>query len=103
MTHLQAVYLYDDPDTAGLDIDYLAGYLATEAPGLQVGVRTDFLPHHFGRFHRSIEGPSASWSANSPGLAPPRTWMPTKRGFRGRRLTSMMSTSPAFCRLRCVC
>ena len=36
MTHLQAVYLYDDPDTAGLDIDYLAGYLATEAPGLQV-------------------------------------------------------------------
>jgi len=50
VTHLQAVYLYDDPDTAGLDIDYLAGYLATEAPGLQVGVRTDFLTHHFGRF-----------------------------------------------------
>lgn len=50
MTHLQAVYLYDDPDTAGLDIDYLAGYVAAQAPGLDVGVRTDFLTHHFGRF-----------------------------------------------------
>lgn len=50
MTHLHTVYLYDDPDTAGLDIDYLAGSLAAEAPGLQVGVRTDFLTHHFGRF-----------------------------------------------------
>ncbi len=50
MTGLQTIYLYDDPDSQGLDIDYLAGYLASELPRVEVGVRTDFVTHHLGRF-----------------------------------------------------
>ncbi|MFP3903401.1 MAG: DUF6775 family putative metallopeptidase [Armatimonadota bacterium] len=42
------IYLYDDPDAQGLDIDYLAGYLASELPACEVGVRTDFITHHLG-------------------------------------------------------
>ncbi len=81
MTYLRAVYLYDDPDTAGLDIDYLAGYLAAEIPGLDVGVRTDFLTHHFERFpedhrgtlehelERQLSGASVSTIIDGAGLA----------------------------------
>ncbi len=50
MTRLGRIYLYDDPDSQGLDIDYLAGYLASELPAVEVGVRRDFLTHHLGRF-----------------------------------------------------
>ena len=50
MRRLDRIYLYDDPDSQGLDIDYLAGYLASELPAVEVGVRTDFLTHHLGRF-----------------------------------------------------
>ncbi len=50
MTGLETIYLYDDPDSQGLDIDYLAGYLAAELPRVEVGVRTDFITHHLARF-----------------------------------------------------
>lgn len=48
MTHISRVYLYDDADSPGLDIDYLSGFLASEVPGLEVGVRTHFLTHQIG-------------------------------------------------------
>ncbi len=48
MTHISRVYLYDDADSPGLDIDYLAGFLVSEVPGLDVGVRTHFLTHQIG-------------------------------------------------------
>ncbi|MFO7946653.1 MAG: DUF6775 family putative metallopeptidase [Armatimonadota bacterium] len=47
-TPLSHIYLYDDPDAQGLDIDYLAGYLASVLPACEVGVRTDFITHHLG-------------------------------------------------------
>ena len=50
MTGLHTIYLYDDPDSQGLDIDYLAGYLASELARVEVGVRTDFITHHLARF-----------------------------------------------------
>jgi len=50
VTGLHTIYLYDDPDSQGLDIDYLAGYLASELARVEVGVRTDFITHHLGRF-----------------------------------------------------
>jgi hypothetical protein len=48
--HLDAVYLYDDPDSAGLDVDALAGWLAARLPHAQVAVRTDYLTHQLARF-----------------------------------------------------
>ncbi len=50
MTRVRTIYLYDDPYSEGLDIGYLAGYLAAELPGVEVGVRTDFITYHLGRF-----------------------------------------------------
>lgn len=50
MEPLEYLYLYDDPDSAGLDTDYLAHWLAHILPDVQVGVRTDFLTFHLGRF-----------------------------------------------------
>ncbi len=47
-TPISHIYLYDDPDAQGLDIDYLAGYLASELTACKVGVRTDFITHHLG-------------------------------------------------------
>ncbi len=48
-TKLSRVYLYDDPDSQGLDVDALAGWLAERLPGVEVGVRTHFLTYHIGR------------------------------------------------------
>lgn len=50
MIQLDTIYIYDDPDIEGLDVGYLAGYLAGELPRLRVGVRGDFITHHLGRF-----------------------------------------------------
>lgn len=44
------LYLYDDPDAAGLDVDYLAHWVAALFPEAQVAVRTDFLTFHLARF-----------------------------------------------------
>lgn len=50
MEPLQFIYLYDDPDAQGLDIDYLGHWLAHILPDVQVGVRTDFLTFQLSRF-----------------------------------------------------
>ncbi len=47
---LQAIYLYDDPDSAGLDIDYLAHWLGACLPATQILPRSDFFTHHLARF-----------------------------------------------------
>lgn len=46
---LEAIYLYDDPDAAGLDVDYLAEWLAERFPRTPVQARRDFVTHHLGR------------------------------------------------------
>lgn len=48
---LEYIYLYDDPDAAGLDIDYLAHWLAAVFPAVRIGVRTDYLTFHLARFN----------------------------------------------------
>lgn len=47
---LDRIYLYDDPDAMGLDVDYLAHWLAHLLPDAEVGVRADFLTFHLARF-----------------------------------------------------
>lgn len=47
---LEYLYLYDDPDAAGLDVDYLGHWVAALFPDAQVAVRTDFLTFHLARF-----------------------------------------------------
>jgi len=47
---LDTVYLYDDPDSAGLDVDALAGWLAARLPHAHVRVRSDYLTHQLARF-----------------------------------------------------
>lgn len=44
------IYLYDDPDAAGLDVDYLGQWLAERLPEVPIHVRSDFLTHHLARF-----------------------------------------------------
>jgi len=48
--NLEYVYLYDDPDAAGLDVDYLGHWVAALFPDAQVGIRSDFLTFHLARF-----------------------------------------------------
>ena len=48
---LEFVYLYDDPDSAGLDVDALAHWLAARLPQTHVAVRTDYLTHQLARFN----------------------------------------------------
>jgi hypothetical protein len=50
LTHLAALYLYDEPEAPGLDVDYLAAYLAALLPTCEAHPRTDFLTHHLARF-----------------------------------------------------
>lgn len=47
---LSAVYLYDEPDAAGLDVERIAGFLASMLPKVQVVPRTDYYTHQFTRF-----------------------------------------------------
>lgn len=49
ITPISHIYLYDDPESEGLDIDYIAGSMASTFPTCRVGVRTDFITHHLGR------------------------------------------------------
>lgn len=53
MPLLEYIYLYDDPDAAGLDTDYLGHWLATILPDVQIGIRADFLTFHLARFTES--------------------------------------------------
>ncbi len=47
---LSHVYLYDDPDAPGLDIDEVGGYIASVFPRTEVLPRSDFFTHQFRRF-----------------------------------------------------
>jgi hypothetical protein len=47
---LAAVTLYDDPDSAGLDVDALAGWLAARLPHAHVHVAADYFTHQLARF-----------------------------------------------------
>ena len=49
-TVLKRIFLYDDPDTPGLDIGELAGYLIARMPGCEVACRRDYITHHLERF-----------------------------------------------------
>ena len=44
------IFLYDDPDTAGLDIDLLGAFLADTVPAVSIQVRTDFFTSQLARF-----------------------------------------------------
>jgi hypothetical protein len=51
MSHTpSAIYLYDDPDSPGLDVDALALWLQQRLPLAHVEPRSDYLTHHLGRF-----------------------------------------------------
>lgn len=43
------IYLYDEPDAAGLDVDHLASWLQARLPAAAVEVRSDYLTHHLGQ------------------------------------------------------
>lgn len=45
----EAIYLYDDPDAAGLDVDYLGHWLAERLPDIPIHTRSDFLTFQLGR------------------------------------------------------
>ena len=49
-TPLHHISLYDDPDSQGLDADYLARWLAAQFPQTQVEVRSDYLTYQLARF-----------------------------------------------------
>jgi len=44
------IYLYDEPDAAGLDVSEIGGYLASMFPKAEVETRRDFFTHQFARF-----------------------------------------------------
>ena len=50
MAALRQVHVYDAPDTPGLDIGQVAGYLAEMMPPVAVDARGDFFTHHLARF-----------------------------------------------------
>lgn len=50
MARLREIFLYDDPDTAALDVDYLVGWLGAQLPQTRVSSRTDYLTHQLARF-----------------------------------------------------
>jgi hypothetical protein len=50
MQRLERVFVYDEPDAPGLDIDEIGAYLASWFPQAQVFARSDFLTHQFRRF-----------------------------------------------------
>jgi hypothetical protein len=47
---LKTIYLYDEPNAAGLDIDQIGGLLASEFRWAEVLARSDFITHHLRRF-----------------------------------------------------
>lgn len=47
---LSTIYLYDEPDAPGLDIEAVGGFLVSQFPALQVIPRSDFITHQFRRF-----------------------------------------------------
>lgn len=47
---LEAVFLYDEPDAAGLNIEEIGGFLASQFPALEVFPRTDFLTYQLARY-----------------------------------------------------
>jgi hypothetical protein len=47
---LHHLYLYDDPDSQALNVDYLAQWVAAQFPQTQVEVRSDYLTHQLARF-----------------------------------------------------
>lgn len=49
-TRLRHVYIYDDPDTEGLNTDAVARYLADALPHAEVRVRNDYLTHQLRRY-----------------------------------------------------
>ena len=50
LTRLTRLYLYDEPEAPGLDVDHLGGYLAAVLPACEAHPRSDFLTHHLARF-----------------------------------------------------
>ena len=48
--HISSIYLYDEPDAAGLDIEDIGGYLASQLPVVELVPRSDFFTHQFARF-----------------------------------------------------
>lgn len=50
MQPLTDLHIYDAPDTLGLDINQMAGYLAELLPPVTVDTRSDFFTHHLARF-----------------------------------------------------
>ncbi len=49
-TPLRHVFVYDDPDTEGLNTDAIAQYLADALPLAEVRVRSDYLTHQLRRY-----------------------------------------------------
>jgi len=47
---LKTIYLYDEPNAAGLDIEEIGGLLTSEFRPTEVLTRSDFITHHFRRF-----------------------------------------------------
>ncbi len=47
---LSRIYLYDEPDAPGLDVEAIGGFLVSTFPQTEVIPRTDFFTHQFGRF-----------------------------------------------------
>ncbi len=50
MAELERMYVYDAPDTAGLDVAEVAAYLGDLMPSLAMHIRTDFFTQHLARF-----------------------------------------------------
>jgi hypothetical protein len=50
ITEVQRLYLYDEPEALGLDIDIIAERVEALVPSLQAETRRDFLTHHLERF-----------------------------------------------------
>lgn len=47
---ISQIYLYDEPDAAGLDIEEIGGFVAAQFPSVEVQPRADFVTHQFRRF-----------------------------------------------------
>lgn len=47
---LATIYLYDEPDAPGLDIEAVGGFLVSQFPATHVVPRSDFITHQFRRF-----------------------------------------------------